>query len=204
MSKTLGIFHGKKGENNRLILKSLATGSKTTMQIAEYIYQNTEQKPFDNPINEKRKIYSVIARPNSRLQELEAKQYVHRGDALKWNLTIKGLCLALTLYEIKEIKNYVSFEQFGIDMEKVVESLKTNPIMAIALKTKEGRKKVKEVSNKLQNDPRILEVFLNEMRNFMNDIIKKGIDIDSTTDNEIMFLIAGRFSDFMKETKFPS
>jgi len=204
MAKTLGIFHGKKDEYNRLILKGLVTGEKTTMQIAEYIYQNSKQPPSHNPINEKRKIYSVIARKGSRLNELEEKGYIFRGNALKWNLTTKGLCLAITFFETSEIIKYVNFDRFGIDIQKVVESLKDNPLLAVALKTKEGKKKLKEVSDKLQSDTLVFEMFLNRIKDLINDIIKKGINIDSMTDNDIMFYVAGKLSDFMKDIKFLS
>ncbi|MGC8999058.1 MAG: hypothetical protein ACP5JW_06680, partial [Candidatus Bathyarchaeia archaeon] len=74
----LGIFEGKKAENNKLILKSLVFGPKTTNQIAEYIYLN--QKPQIKTKRtikkEIRKIVSIIARKGSRLEELEAKQYI--------------------------------------------------------------------------------------------------------------------------------
>jgi hypothetical protein len=62
MPKTLGIFTGKKSEYNGLILKSLVTGAKKTIQIAEYVYSNQKDAPPEIDHNEVKTINSIICR----------------------------------------------------------------------------------------------------------------------------------------------
>ncbi len=60
------------------------------------------------------------------------------------------------------------------------------------------------MSRELENNPMVLEIFFNRIKDFMNSTIKKGIDIDSMTDTQVMFWIAADLSDFMKDINFPS
>ena len=97
MSQTLGIFTGKKSEYNKLILKSLVDGAKKTIHIAEYIYCNKADFPLPVNKNVVKSINSIICRKNSRLAELSDKGYIRKENNL-WKLTLKGLCVALTLF----------------------------------------------------------------------------------------------------------
>lgn len=106
MAQQLGIFQGKKKLYNTLILKSLATGSKTTKQIAEYLYDNGHEKGT-NRGNEVKKIYSVIDRAGGRLAELSIKGYIIRKNLL-WGLS-KKVSSFLWLYTQTWMKSNVSY-----------------------------------------------------------------------------------------------
>jgi len=103
---TLEIFKGRKGTNNKLVLKSLydngyLSGWKLAREIAENDPRRRGKKK--NWYHEAQKVYSVLVRKGGRLEELSNKEFIEKTDQ-GYRLTIyKGLCSALTLYEnVKE------------------------------------------------------------------------------------------------------
>ncbi len=96
-----GIFKGKKMKFNKLILRGLFYGEKTTQQIAEFIYQNDPA-----PKGTRRQIRHIrIAIERSRLPELNELGYISRDDLKKWELTFKGLVVASSLVTRQELEH---------------------------------------------------------------------------------------------------
>lgn len=200
MSKTLGIFRGKKSLYNQLILKSLATGFKSTVQIAEYVYSNdpirkSEVKGKIIKRNEIKNVQSVICRKGSRLQELSKKQYIQRKNSL-WRLTYKGSATALTLFsDLSFLIPFIKeFNPFGT-IEALKDMLRALTIGDFLLKLKKVRNLFDQMAK-----PHFYLMFCQQMRDFTKDMIEKGVDIDAMSDKEFKHLISVKIASRLIET----
>jgi hypothetical protein len=185
-SRLLGIFQTKKAQYNKLILKSLVTGPKTTNQIAEYIFLNRRERTLtERKGNEIKKIVSIISRKDSRLDELETKQYIHHKDNLR-ELTPKGMGVALTFFDsITEIFPYVKPFLHSI-VEDLEKNLRENPMLQSL-----GRieKRAFQTSFDLFESPE----FLQFLKDLTNELIRQGIDLDKTSLKEFISMLMGKF-----------
>lgn len=181
----LGIFRTKKAQNNKLILKSLATGPKTTTQIAEYIYLNRSAVPLKKlNKNEVKTLVSIISRKDSRLDELEAKDYIFQENNL-WQLTTKGLSVALTQFNsIMEVFPYIDL---GSSFETIQKQLYELPIIELIFKTSVKREIFDGVFN-FGKSPEYLQF----VKDFTNELIAKGVDLDNTGNDEFVALLIGK------------
>lgn len=191
MTQTLSIFTGKKSEYNQLILKSLVDGAKKTIQIAEYIYSNKADFPLPVNKNEVKSINSIICRKNSRLEELTNKGYIRRDNNL-WKLTLKGLCVALTLFnDFADVRELIDLEKIHHDFQSVVREADRHPIIAL-LRTKEADNIIKEQFNRMENDTKFHELFLFKLRAFTSDMIMQGVNIDLMSTLDLKLLMANK------------
>jgi len=188
----IGIFEGKKAENNKLILKSLVFGDKTTRQIAEYIYHNRTEKPKpkDNIENEVRGIVSIISRrtknQKGRIFELEDKGYIRRNskNSSLWQLTSKGLCVALTqLNTIAEVFPYLTID---LDINGFENAFSTIPI-GKAIKTTYPKFNLKKILS-LGKKPQLFQLW----KDYTNELINMGVDLDRMKDSEFKRLLANK------------
>jgi hypothetical protein len=192
----LGIFQGKKRTYNELILKSLVFSPKTVMQIAEHIYHNTKQKVRHNPVNVKRSIFSVIDRPHGRLQELSGKQYIEKSGG-KWQLTFKGFCVALTLFEsLDKVKPFIVFDQMV--KSQLFKMFDKHPLYA-SIKTDVVDERVKEGLKRIEGDSRFGELLLLKLKEYTDGLIKEGVDLDVLSGEEFTGLIGGRLVSWFLE-----
>lgn len=179
----LGIFEGKKGENNRLILESLLLGPKTTKQIAEYVYNHRkgEAKPGDHAGNETKAIMSIISRKGSRLEELRHKHYIEQDNAL-WELTIKGFHVALTLFDnVGQFWPQVKSDQLSALMKAIHEI----PIVD-ALISDKRLKKIESYGTSSK--------FIERLRDCTRELIAQGVDIDSMSEEQFRLLILSKIA----------
>lgn len=184
----LTIFQGKKRLYNKLILKSLITGSKTVKQISEYIYLNTEHKLKHNPLNVKRSIYSVIDRPKGRLWELSTKGYIEKHDG-KWGLTLKGFCVALTLFKsLDDVKRVIPLDVFDSALKEVFERVVKHPLFAL-MRTPFLDDKYKELLVKVKANSQLGELFLVKLRDYTSELIATGVNLDDLSYEEFLRLI---------------
>lgn len=190
-SKLLGIFEGKKSENNKLILKSLVFGSKTTTQIAEYIYHNRSEKPKPkdtvNVRNEVRKIIAIISRRTTkqkgRIFELEDKGYISRENNL-WQVTSKGLCVGLTQFNsIMEVYPYVKID---VDIDSIERAFSRFPI-GKAVKKSYPRFNIRKILT-VGKSPELFQFW----KDYTNELISLGVDLDRMNDFEFKGLLASR------------
>ena len=191
MSNTLGIFTGKKSEYNRLILKSLVTEAKQTIQIAEYIYLNKNDLPIKVNKNEVKQINSIICRKNSRLQELSDKGYIRRENNL-WRLTPKGICVTLTLFsDFEDVKQFIDFKKIDRTFKSVVREAEQHPILAL-LRTKEADNIIKKQLNRMENDAKFHELFLFKLRAYTEEMIRQGVNIDVMPELDFKLFMANK------------
>jgi hypothetical protein len=196
MSRTLGIFTGKKSEYNKLILKSLFVGSKKTIQIAEYIHLNKNDAPLKVNKNEVKSINSIICRKNSRLVEMSKKGYILRENNL-WKLTSKGTCVALTLFnDFANVSKLMDFEKMQQEFQSAVREADRNP-MVVLMRTSESDNIIKEQFNRMENDPQFGELFLFKLRAFTSDMIQQGINIDIMSKLDFLLLMATKIISWM-------
>lgn len=178
----LGIFQTKKREYNELILKSLVFGAKTTNQIAEYVYLNRKsivQTKVNR--NEVKTIVSIISRKQSRLEELESKGYIFRKDNL-WNLTLKGLGVALTFFDSLELiypKVKPLLHSTVQDFAKQIDKNPTLPAI-LSLGSIEGAK--------LFESPQFLQL----LKDLTNELMRQGLDLDQISKENFFATLAGR------------
>lgn len=186
----LGIFEGKKAKYNKLILKGLVFGPKTTNQIAQYIYLNPEAQVKPKKVNKNRvkRIVSIISRKDSRLDELEAKQYISRKESTenRWHLTPKGMGVALTFYDsIVEIYPYI--KQFIHSfVENIEKKLKENPMLQSLGKIE--RKALKTSFTFVESQD-----FLQLLKDLTNEMIRQGTDLDKTSLKDFISFVIGKF-----------
>ncbi|MEM3577404.1 MAG: hypothetical protein QXX51_03000 [Candidatus Bathyarchaeia archaeon] len=179
----LGIFKGKEAKYNKLILKALVYGAKTTNQIAEFIYLNKKAqiKPKKTNLNEVKKIVSIISRKGSRLNELEAKHYIYREKGY-WHLTDKGLAVALTLFnDLTEVYPYVRTDLTLKTIEKLFKKYGVSETLR-----KYG---FNDWTSKIFSWARNRRNFLGFVRNSTNKLISQLIDLDSLSENEFQNLL---------------
>jgi hypothetical protein len=189
MSRTLGIFTGKKSEYNKLILKSLFVGAKKTIQVAKYIYLNKDDFPLTANKNEVRSISSIICRKNSRLVEMSKKGYIRRENNL-WKLTSKGFCVALTLFnDFADVRKLMDFDKIQQEFQSAVREAYRNP-MIVLMRTTESDNMIKEQFNRMENDPQFGELFLFKLRAFTDNMINQGVNIDIMSKPEFLMLMA--------------
>jgi len=178
----LGIFQTKKREYNELILKSLVFGAKTTNQIAEHIYLNRKSivKPKVNR-NEVKKIVSIISRKESRLEELKTKGYIYHKDRL-WNLTLKGLGVALTFFDSLELVYPKVRPLLHSTVQDFMKQIEKNPTLPeiLALGSREGAK--------LFESPQFLQL----LKDLTNELMRQGLDLDQISKENFFATLAGR------------
>jgi len=193
MTKTLGIFHGKKATYNKLILRSLATGGKATMQIAKYIQQNSQIRGLN-----KKTINSIICRKGSRLEELSKKEYIKRENNL-WHLTSKGNAVALTLFDnLSDMFEYIKMDPMQTldwdpalgKMNAFFEKVFDFPLFNLELKDE------KDLVDFMKN-PQFLQLYLQQNKDITNEMIKKGVDLDSMTEEEFKALLGVRLAQWL-------
>ena len=196
MSKTLGIFTGKKSTYNQLILKALATGSKKTWQIAEYIYLNRGSIPVTKlNKNEVKKINKVICWENGRLNELKKKEYIGRENIL-WNLTTKGNAVSLTLFaDISEIMPFIEGINI-LELKEMMSQIFTQLFDDIV--PRRARKNFLKIFDK----PHFSELFIQRIKGYAAKLIQDGVNLDDMSDKEFESLqsnhIAHIFLDMTK------
>jgi len=178
----LGIFQGKKAEYNKLILKSLVGGSKTTTQIAEYIYLNRRNQMKLLKLNKNRvkTIVSIVSKKGSRLDELRTKHYIKRKNNL-WHLTApKGYAVALTLVDdVREVWRYVQIDDLSAFLDKLHEI----PIIDDFI----SNEKLKKVES-FGMSPK----FLQSVRDCTSELITQGVDLDGMNELEFDVLLTGK------------
>lgn len=193
----LGIFQHKKKEYNRLILKSLVGGPKTTTQIAEYIYLNRKRdlnrkmsiKPKRLNGNKVKQIVGIISRrtekQKGRLQELEAKHYIKKDTNL-YRLTMKGRPVALTLFsDITKAWPYVVNESTELFMRDIVNELDDIPYLEQIPFAKDFLDKGKIAKAlRVGLSPRFMTRFIEMLRDCTNDFINQGLNIDDMDEHE--------------------
>lgn len=182
----LGIFQGKKEEYNKLILKSITTGPKTTKQVSEYIYLNRAEKPKpkDNKENEVRTIVSIVSRKKSRLEELESKNYIIHENNL-WHLTNKGTCVALTLYDrVAEVYPHIQSE------------LPSNSEMRAIMNRLHGVSRFLDVMISKGKISRAVKFgtsisFFQAVKDSTNLLIQQGVDLDRASEQGFSAMLMG-------------
>ena len=198
MSKTLGIFTGKKSEYNGLILKSLFTGAKKTIQIAEYVYLNKKDAPAKVNKNEVRQINSIICRKNGRLEELSNKGYIKREKDL-WELETKGACVALTLFnDFSDLRKLVDFEDLQPKFMSALQKAKKNLIIPLIF-TKAAQNIINEEYDKMAKNPKFIELFLFKLKTFTEELIREGVDIDAMSNRSFRINIGEKMSSWAEE-----
>ena len=192
----LGIFQGKKAKNNKLILKSLATGSKTTKQIAEYVYLNRKNtmKPLKLDNNEVKKIVSIISRKGSRLDELKAKHYISRKNNLL-QLTIKGACVALT--QFNNIMEVYPLLQVNSIVNAFAKEFHKHPTTRMLLKSSSVKKEEIDKALAFGKSPKIPQLF----KDYTNELIKQGVNLDKMPDSELALLMISKGISYFLETQ---
>ena len=199
MSKTLGIFTGKKSEYNGLILKSLVIGAKKTIEIAEYVYLNKTDSPVKVNYNELKTINSIICRKNSRLEELSSRGYIKREKDL-WKLETKGLCVALTLFnDFSDLRKLVDFKELQQQFKSAITKIKRHPL--IALITSVSSNTIKDQYEMMENDPKFVELFLFKLRAFTEELIRVGVDIDAMSNKDFQIIMATKINSWIKDLK---
>lgn len=194
---TIGIFTGKKSEYNGLILRSLFTGAKKTIEIAEYVYLNQKDAPAKVNHNEVKQINSIICRKDSRLDELSDRGYITRENDL-WKLETKGSCVALTLFnDFGDLRKLVDFEDLQLQFKTAVKKVKRHPF--IALVTKAPDNTMKEQYDMMENDPKFVELFLFKLRAFTIDLIRQGVNLDTMSNKDFQIFMAEKISSWMME-----
>lgn len=198
----LTIFQGKKRLYNELILRSLISGAKTVKQISEYIYASLKRekklKPKHNPLNVKRSIYSVIDRPKGRLQELASKGYIEKREG-KWQLTLKGFCVALTLFKsLDDVKRVIPVELFDRKLKEVFERIVTYPPFAL-MRTPYVDDKYKELLAKVRGNHQLGELFLVKLRDYTSELMDKGVNLDDVSHEEFLNLVGVKMAGWFLE-----
>ena len=180
----LGIFQTKKATYNKLVLKSLLYGPKTTKQIAEYIKQNTAKPKNLN------RLISEISRKGSRLNELETKQYIIRENSL-WKLTIKGEAVALTLIDsVYDVMPYI-LEQHKQTIPELDKLVSVNPFLKQILNENILREFLKIAST-----PELYQ----RIKDITNRLIKVGVNLDDMTGLEFQNILGSElFSSFIRQ-----
>jgi hypothetical protein len=187
----LGIFRLKKAKYNKLILKSLIFGQKATRQISEYIYLNQGNlRPQTVNQNELKKIESVICRKGSRLDELGGYGYISRNGDL-WELTPKGMGVALTLMpSVSEILPKVaSYVLSAVNQFQTM--ISENPAIEPLINRKERRQRdhsLKKLSQHLTS-----ERFFQFFKDFTNELIVQGLDLDNISDKDFTSMLYGKW-----------
>ena len=178
----LGIFQTKKAEYNKLILKSLVFGPKSTSQIAEYIYLNRKAqiKPKKINKNEVKKIISIISRKGSRLDELASKDYITRKDGT-WHLTSKGLSVGLTLFD--SVEEFLPYVILDLDLSNLTKKLHGIPFLEAFISG--------ETLNKMLN-PRASKKWILAIRECTNELIKQGLDLDNMSEKEFQIVLSAK------------
>ena len=99
----IGIFQGKKGKYNTLVIKTLyENGCLSAWKIARKI-ADLQGKPKSNWYHVTQKVNSVLTRRNGTLERLLDKEFIEKTKEGYCLTTFKGFCSALTLYtDLKE------------------------------------------------------------------------------------------------------
>lgn len=198
MTKTLGIFTGKKSEYNGLILKSLVTGAKKTIKIAEYVYLNQKDAPAKVNKNEVKQINSIICRKNSRIDELSNKGYIKREKDL-WKLETKGACVALTLFnDFGDLRKLVDLGDLQLQFQSAVRKIKKHPLIALITTTVTDNT-IKDQYNIMENDPTFVELFLFKLRAYTDDLIRLGVDLDAMPNLDFKIIMANKLSSWIND-----
>ena len=171
---TLGIFQGKKREYNELILQSLLYSGKTTKEIAVWIIQNSPKKYWKS-------VYKTIGWSGGRLKELKDRGYIKRKD-LVWQLTGKGNAVVLTLENnVSKVLSLIKKDVDPVDIDDVFEKLKQIPFISAFIKP-EAIEDLKKVF--------LSDEYYEYVRDSVRQLIKKGVDLDSMSEEEFQDILS--------------
>jgi len=161
----IGIFQGKKGEYNKLVLKTLyESGYLKPWEMAKKI-ADLKRKPKTNWYQETQKVQSVLLRTKGgRLRELLDKEYLKKTAQGYYLTDLKGFCSALTLYDKAQkpaINPYSkSYELF--------------PELAQAL----------EIISGLHPEAKLEEKSIEIMNQQIKKLLEKGFNLDAISNEE--------------------
>jgi len=177
----IGIFQDKSRLYNRAILEVLYNKEgATARQIAKEIQPKykpitKEQERFDKPTYIEKnvnKIYSIIQRPNGRLLDLEAKNYIVSNEGL-WSITFKGtLALAIIKPELTEnaIQNPAAIitAHSNTFLEGIPDGSITLPF-GITIDRSQYKKDTSKLLERIRTDPSILRICVEEIKQLLRD-----------------------------------
>jgi len=194
-TRQLGIFQGKKALYNELILRSLTSGKKTTKQIALYIVAKAPKKGKGEDRNYKH-VYSNIIRSEGRLAELQELQYIKRKNLI-YSLTFKGMAVSLTLQNnldeaIIHIKRELENLNLEDETQKLARAIVTSRLLPSFIKPKPLLDCLIDLL--------VSTEFYSYIKKATEEFIKKGVDVDSMTDEEFRnLIIINSFEDVVKK-----
>jgi hypothetical protein len=179
----IGIFEGKKAAYNRAILQALLEEGSgeglTNWEIAKRITGRLADR--DLQFLKAQRVYSVIARKGSRLDELREKGYIILNSHNKWHLGIKGIwALLIDQPELREAAWQVS--QLTFATQKLPNSFEDPGLFEI---------KISEKLQALLKQALLDRAFWTILAEEADRLIGKGlIDMDKITIETLVTVIA--------------
>jgi len=182
----IGVFEGRKGTYNMAILEVLLRyGPLTNWEISKKLCQLVKEAPGPD-FYQSQKIFSVIARKQGRLEELDQKEYIVSQDG-KWELCFpKGLAILIKKPEIGPDMNvyYLRKPPFNFPKFKQVKKLK----LPFGLKLQVDPKQLESAINNFMASLNIRKVH-SFMARRLHDLIQEGIDLDRIRNENLALLV---------------
>lgn len=111
----------------------------------------------------------------------------------------KGVCVALTLFtDFGDLRKLIDFEELRQEFKSTVQKVKKLSIIPLIF-TKAAENIMKEQYDKMENDPKFIELFLFKLRAFTDALIKEGVNIDTMSNPEFKIFMAGKIYSWMEE-----
>jgi len=194
IDERIGIFQGKKGKYNKLILRALnEEGYLSAWQMAKYIVENYREKQKGNWYYEAQKINSILTRKNGRLEELTNKEYIQKTPRGYRTTYPKGYCLALTLnyLENKDIK----IPKIDVlDINLLLQGAKVQYPMADADYLAD-LKEILEIYAELYTKEEAYEV----LAKATSELLDRGLNLDVVSNKESQGFLQTHLENMLKE-----
>ena len=165
------IFSGKKGDYNKLILKTLyKNGYLTSWNIAKKIVFETKKFSDGDWYHKTQKINSVFQRKGGRIKELENKQYIQNTERGYRLTTYKGISVALLLFE--------DVEECGLDELPII-------LQYVDEQLHSEFKEILDIYNELYQKTEVHQ----EIKDATKLLLEEGLDFDVISNRKFNFYL---------------
>jgi hypothetical protein len=110
----------------------------------------------------------------------------------------KGACVALTLFnDFGDLSKLIDLD-IQLQFKSAIQKIKKLPIFALMF-TKAAQNIIKEQYDRVENNPKFIELFLFKLRAFTQELISEGVNIDTMSKRDFRIIIANKMSSWMEE-----
>lgn len=112
-----------------------------------------------------------------------------------WQLTIKGVCVALT--QLNNIMEVFPFLQVTLLLDAFEKDFRKHPVIRLLLKSSYVKEEEINKTFAFGKSPKIPQLF----KDYTNELIRQGVDLDTMLDSEFTLLMINKGISYFLESE---